>query len=211
MPLTRASVKSAALSKPIQTSFDQGTIDSILGQEMKANESLVHTERIEALILMIRGHKVLLDRDLAVLYGVETKALNQAVRRNRDRFPPDFMFQLTAEEVAGLNRSQIVTGAQKHRDPRFRPYGFSEQGVAMLSSVLRSKQAVAVNIEIMRAFVRLREILASNRELAAKLSELERHIVSHDKQIHTIFEAIRQLISPPKKRHRQIGFQPKKK
>ena len=131
---------------------------------MKANEALVHTERIQELILMIRGHKVLLDRDLAVLYGVETKAPNQAVRRNpgspaaqprwggrRDRFPPDFMFQLTSEEVAGLNRSQIVTGAQKHHDPRFRPYAFSEQGVAMLSSVLRSKQAVAVNIEIMRA------------------------------------------------------------
>ena len=118
---------------------------------MKANEALVHTERIQALILMIRGHKVLLDRDLAVLYSVETRALNQAVRRNRDRFPPDFIFQLTADEVAGLNRSQIVTGSQKHRDPRFRPYAFSEQGVAMLSSVLRSKQAVAVNIEIMRA------------------------------------------------------------
>ena len=112
-----------------------------------------------------------MDRDLAVLYGVETKALNQAVRRNQDRFPTDFMFQLTADEVAGLNRSQIVTGSQKHRDPRFRPYAFSEQGVAMLSSVLRSKQAVAVNIEIMRAFVSLREMLVSNREFAAKLSE----------------------------------------
>ena len=148
MRLTRASLKTAAISKTIQTSFEQGTKDSI---EMTANESLVHNEQIEVLILMIRGHKVLLDRDLAVLYGVETKALNQAVRRNRDRFPPDFMFQLTPKEVAGLHRSQIVTGAQKHRDPRFRPYAFSEQGVAMLSSVLRSKQAVAVNIEIMRA------------------------------------------------------------
>ena len=121
------------------------------------------------------------------------------------------MFQLTPKEVARLNRSQIVTGAQKHRDPRFRPYAFSEQGVAMLSSVLRSKQAVAVNIEIMRAFVRLREILASNRELATKLGELERHIVTHDKQINAIFEAIRQLISPPDSGRKQIGFQPKKK
>jgi len=178
---------------------------------MKADEALVHTERIEAIILMMRGHRVLLDRDLAVLYGVETKALNQAVRRNLDRFPPDFMFQLTTDEVAGLNRSQIVTGAQKHRDPRFRPYAFSEQGVAMLSSVLRSKQAVAVNIEIMRAFVRLRETLALSREFAAKLGELEQHIVTHDKQIHTIFEAIRQLISPSQSPRRQIGFQPKKK
>jgi hypothetical protein len=178
---------------------------------MNANVSLVHTERIHELILMIRGQRVLLDRDLAALYGVETKALNQAVRRNRDRFPPDFMFQLTADEVDGLNRSQIVTGSQKHRDPRFRPYAFSEQGVAMLSSVLRSKQAVAVNIEIMRAFVHLREILTSNREFAAKLVELQRHVDTHDKQIRTIFEAIRQLISPAKTRQRQIGFQPKKK
>ena len=150
-----------------------------------------------------------MDRDLAVLYGVETKALNQAVRRNRERFPSDFMFQLTRDEVAELNRSQFVTGSQKHRDPRFRPYAFSEQGVAMLSSVLRSKQAVAVNIEIMRAFVRLREMLASNRELADKLNALERHVATHDKQIQAIFEAIRQLISPAKTSRRQIGFQPK--
>ena len=177
---------------------------------MKANASLVQTERVEKLILIIRGHKVLLDSDLAVLYGVETKVLNQAVRRNRDRFPSDFMFQLTADEVAELNRSQIVTGPQKHRDPRFRPYAFSEQGVAMLSSVLRSKQAVAVNIEIMRAFVRLREMLASNRAISEKLAELVRHVATHDRQIHTIFEAIRQLISPPKTEQRQIGFQPKK-
>ncbi len=179
---------------------------------MKANASLVPTEQVEKLILIIRGHKVLLDSDLAVLYGVETKVLNQAVRRNRDRFPSDFMFQLTASEVADLNRSQIVTGSQKHRDPRFRPFAFTEQGVAMLSSILRSKRAVTVNIEIMRAFVRLREMLASNRELAEKLSELERHIAMHDKQIQTIFEAIRQLISTPETetKHRLIGFQPKK-
>jgi len=176
---------------------------------MKPNESLLPTDRIQALILMVRGHRVLRDRDLAVLYGVETKALNQAVRRNRDRFPPDFMFQLTAGEVAELNRSQTVTGSQKHRDPRFRPYAFSEQGVAMLSSVLRSKRAVTVNIEIMRAFVHLREMLASNRELAQKLSELERHIAGHDKQIQAIFEAIRQLISPVKTSRRQIGFKAK--
>ena len=146
---------------------------------MKANASLVQTELVEKLILIIRGHKGLLDSDLAVLYGVETKVLNQAVRRNRDRFPSDFMFQLTADEVAESNRSQIVTGPQKHRDPRFRPYAFSEQGVAMLSSVLRSKQAVAVNIEIMRAFVRLREMLASNRAISEKLTELECHVATH--------------------------------
>jgi hypothetical protein len=121
------------------------------------------------------------------------------------------MFQLTAGELVELNRSQIVTGSQKHRDPRSRPYAFSEQGVAMLSSVLRSKRAVAVNIEIMRAFVRLREMLASNRELARKLNEFERHIATHDKQIQAIFEAIRQLISPAKTSRRQIGFKPKGK
>lgn len=177
---------------------------------MKANSSLVPTEQVEKLILTIRGHRVLLDSDLAVLYGVETKALNQAVRRNRERFPSDFMFQLTAGEVAELNRSQIVTGSQKHRDPRFRAFAFSEQGVAMLSSVLRSKRAVTMNIEIMRAFVRLREVLTSNREVAERLSQLERHIATHDKQIQTIFEAIRQLLNPPETKHRLIGFQPKK-
>lgn len=109
---------------------------------MKTNESIVPLERIQALILLVRGQKVLLDTHLAALYDVETKALNQAVRRNRDRFPSDFMFQLTVDEVAELNRSHVVTGSQKHRDPRFRPYAFSEQGVAMLSSVLRSKRAV---------------------------------------------------------------------
>ncbi|HMG76078.1 MAG TPA: ORF6N domain-containing protein [Pyrinomonadaceae bacterium] len=118
---------------------------------MKVNAPSLPADRIHALIVIIRGQKVLLDRDLAVLYGVETKALNQAVRRNLDRFPSDFMFRLTAEEVVELNRSQFVTGSQKHRDPRSRPYAFSEQGVAVLSSVLRSKRAVTVNIEIMRA------------------------------------------------------------
>ena len=115
--------------------------------------SLIPVERIEQAIYLIRGEKVMLDRDLTGLYQVTTAALNQAVRRNRERFPSDFMFQLTRSEVTQLNRSQIVIGSQKHRDPRFRPYAFTEQGVAMLSSVLRSKRAISVNIEIMRAFV----------------------------------------------------------
>ena len=112
----------------------------------------------------------MLDRDLAELYQVTTAALNQALRRNRERFPSDFMFQLTQSEVTQLNRSQIVIGAQKHRDPRFRPYAFTEQGIAMLSSVLRSKRAISVNIEIMRAFVKLRQMLASNSELSRRLN-----------------------------------------
>ena len=121
---------------------------------MKTSLVKIPVERIEKAIYLIRGEKVMLDRedrDLAELYEVQTKVLNQAVRRNRDRFPSDFLFQLTLDEVGALNRSQIVTGSQKHRDPRFRPYAFTEQGVAMLSSLLRSKSAVAVNVEIMRA------------------------------------------------------------
>ena len=140
---------------------------------MKTFNLNLSLERTEKSILVIRGEKVMLDTDLAHLYEVTTKALNQAVRRNRDRFPGDFMFQLTREETEQLNRSQIVTGSQKHRDPRFPPYAFTEQGVAMLSSILRSKRAVMVNISIMRAFVKLRGMLASNTELSRKLDKLE--------------------------------------
>jgi hypothetical protein len=134
---------------------------------------LITIEKVEKAIYLIRGEKVMLDRDLARLYDVPTGALNQAVRRNRDRFPKDFMFQLAATEVTELNLSQIVIGSQKHRNPRLRPYAFTEQGVAMLSTVLRSKRAITVNIEIMRAFVKLRQLLASNTELARRLDELE--------------------------------------
>src|ERR1044071_1162020 len=154
---------------------------------------LIPSKRIEKAIYLIRGEKVMLDRDLAKLYGVMTGALNQAVRRNRERFPEDFMFRLTPAEVAELNLSQIVTGSDKHRDPRLRPYAFTEQGVAMLSSVLRSKRAVAVNIEIMRAFLRLRQILTSHAELARKLDELEN---KYDHQFKVVFDAIRQLMMP---------------
>lgn len=155
------------------------------------------------MILLVRGQKVMLDSDLADLYEVTTKALNQAVRRNLERFPTDFMFQLTQQEAAELNRSQSVTGSQKHRDPRFRPYAFTEQGVAMLSSVLRSRRAAVVNIAIMRAFVTLRAMLNSNAELAHKLEALER---KYDRQFKVVFDAIRQLMSPPEPRRKQIGF-----
>src|SRR6266852_431819 len=152
------------------------------------HSSLIPIEKIERAIYFIRGEKVILDRDLALLYDVTTAALNQAVRRNRERFPTDFMFQLTRSEVIELNRSQIVIGLQKHRDPRFRPYAFTEQGIAMLSSVLRSKRAISVNIEIMRAFVKLRQMLASNSELSHRLDELES---KYDKQFRVVFDAIR--------------------
>ncbi len=155
---------------------------------------LISTERIEKAIYYIRGEKVMLDRDLARLYDVSTAAFNQAVRRNRERFPEDFMFQLTSTEIAQLNRSQIVIGSEKHRDPRFRPYAFTEQGVAMLSSVLRSKRAITVNIEIMRAFVKLRQMLASNAELSRRLEELES---KYDKHFRVVFDAIRQLMATP--------------
>jgi hypothetical protein len=173
---------------------------------MKTDLIKIPVERIEKAIYLIRGEKVMLDVDLAELYEVQTKALNQAVRRNLDRFPSDFMFQLTKEEFSALNRSQFVTGPQKHRDPRFRPYAFTEQGVAMLSSVLRSKRAIVVNVEIMRTFVRLRQILASNAELAHKLNELEKRC---DRQFKIVFDAIRQLMAPTPTKGKQIGFRTK--
>lgn len=161
---------------------------------------IIPSERIERSILLFRGHKVILDSDLAELYGVETKALVQAVQRNIDRFPIDFMFQLTEEEFARL-RSQIVTSNRGGR--RYAPYVFTEQGVAMLSSVLRSKQAVQVNIEIMRAFVRLRQMLSTNRELSKRLDDLEKR---YDDQFSDVFEAIRELMSPTEPPKRRIGF-----
>ena len=176
---------------------------------MKSLGSSLRATRIEKAILEIRGDRVMLDVDLAALYGVTTKVLNQAVRRNRDRFPQDFMLQLTDAEVGDLNRSQPVTGSQKHRNPRYSPFAFTEQGIAMLSSVLRSKRAVAVNIEIMRAFVRRRKFVAAHGELSAKLTELEGRVGIHDEEIRTIFNAIRQLMTPPPAKVKQIGFRPK--
>jgi phage regulator Rha-like protein len=168
------------------------------------DRSLVPTERIERAILLLRGQKVILDIDLAALYGVEAKVLNQAVKRNLERFPEDFMFQLNADEAAFL-RSQTVTlktGRGQHR--KYLPYAFTEQGVAMLSSVLRNARAVQVNIEIMRAFVRLRKMLASNAQLAGKLDALEK---KYDAQFKVVFEAIRQLMAPPDRPPKKIGFE----
>lgn len=176
---------------------------------MSRNQNLaLNAERIVQSIVRLRGHRVLLDAELARLYGVETRVLVQAVKRNRERFPEDFMFQLTAEEAEAL-RSQIVisnTGPGRG-GRRYLPYAFTEQGVAMLSSVLGSLQAIAVNIEIMRAFVRLREMLASNQELKRKLDELERRLGAHDQAIASILSAIRELMAPPESpKKRRIGF-----
>ena len=159
---------------------------------------------IDRKILLLRGERVMLDEDLAVLYGVETKLLTRAVHRNRSRFPADFMFQLTAEEYAAL-RIQSGTSNTGRGGRRYRPYAFTEEGVAMLSSVLRSPRAVAVNVEIMRAFVRLRRMLAGNADLARKLTALEK---KYDAQFRVVFDAIRELMTPTAKPRRPIGFRP---
>jgi hypothetical protein len=168
------------------------------------NKEVIPVERVVESIRWIRGQKVLLDFDLATLYGVPTKVLNQAVKRNSARFPEDFMFQLRAEETRSL-RSQFVT-LKRGQHLKYRPYAFTEQGVAMLSSVLNSDRAIKVNIAIMRAFVKLRQMLDTNGELAQKFSKLERRVGKHDEEIATILEAIRQLIAPPEKPRREIGF-----
>jgi len=163
----------------------------------------ISTDRIEQTILLIRRQRVMLDTDLAKLYGVPAKVLNQAVRRNASRFPADFMFQLTGEEAAAL-RSQFVTlktGRGQHR--KYRPYVFTEQGVAMLSSVLHSERAIQVNIAIMRAFVQLREMIGSNKGLARRLNELEK---KYDSQFRVVFEAIRELMAEPESKVKRIGF-----
>jgi hypothetical protein len=163
---------------------------------------LIPAERVDGRIYLIRGHKVILDFDLAELYGVPTKTLNQAVKRNAARFPDDFMFQLTVEEAAAM-RSQFVTASR--RNLRFQPFAFTEQGVAMLSGLLNSPRAIAVNIEIMRAFVRLRQLISSSAELARKLAALEK---KYDAQFKAVFDAIRELMSPemPVGRGREMGF-----
>ena len=165
---------------------------------------MIPIERIARAIVLIHGQKVMLDADLAELYGVETKALNRAVKRNIGRFPGDFMFQLTTEEAERL-RYQIgtlKTGRGRHR--KYRSYAFTEQGIAMLSSVLHSERAVRVNIEIMRAFVQLRQMLSSHAELARKLAALEK---KYDAQFKVVFDAIRELTAPPEPpKKRRIGF-----
>jgi len=172
---------------------------------MSDEQSIIPTWRIEQIILLIRGEKVMLDSDLAALYGVTTKALVQAVKRNISRFPEDFMFQLTPEEFADL-RSQIVTSSsgEEWGGRRYAPYAFTEQGVAMLSSVLKSQRAIQVNIEIMRAFVRMRRMIASHEELARRLDELE---ARYDARFRFIFDALRKMMQPPATKHRRVGFQ----
>lgn len=188
---------------------------------MAEPKSLIPAEIIEKKIYLLRGQKVMLSIDLAGLYQVEPRALIQAVKRNIDRFPKDFMFQLTWDEVSALKSQSVISSDPRARTSRsqivilkrglnikYRPYAFTEQGVAMLSSVLRSKRAIQVNIEIMRAFVRLRKILASHAELARKLEALEK---KYDSQFKVVFDAIRQLMAPPAAGQKKIGFQLREK
>ena len=160
----------------------------------------IPVERITRAILLIRGQKVILDADLAELYDVETKALNRAVKRNIERFPRDFVFELTKVEA---ERLRCQSGTSKRGGRRYRPYAFTEQGVAMLSSVLHSQRAIRVNIEIMRAFVQLRQLLSSHADLARKLEALEK---KYDAQFKVVFDAIRELMAPPAPPKRRIGF-----
>lgn len=178
----------------------------------------VAVDAIAGRILTLRGQRVLLDADLAALYGVPTKRLNEQVKRNAERFPADFMFRLSFEEVEALNRSQFATGSQKHRDPRFTPLAFTEHGAMMAGFMLNSPHAVEVSVYVVRAFVRLREALATSRELAAKLDALEQKTellsLQHDSfasntraQLKQVFDALRQLMAPPDVApKRPIGF-----
>jgi phage regulator Rha-like protein len=172
---------------------------------MPKTNAIVPVERIESRILLIRGHKVMLDSDLAELYGVTTKRLNEQVKRNQERFPVDFMFQLTSEETKGL-RSQIATSKQQRGGRRYRPYAFTEHGAIMAASVLNTHRAIEVSLYVVRAFVKLREMLRTHKELARKLAELEKRIEGHDEEIVALFEAIRQLMEPPEKSGKRIGF-----
>jgi hypothetical protein len=170
----------------------------------KTNRALVPAEKIEGVILLIRGQKVMLDRDLASLYGVETRVLVQAVKRNLRRFPHDFMFQLSRDELEKWRSHFVISNPSAKMALRRRPYAFTEHGVAMLSSVLNSNRAVDVNIEIMRAFVRLRRMLSTHSDLAKKLKALEK---KYDAQFKVVFDAIRALMSPPQPEEGpRIGF-----
>jgi hypothetical protein len=177
----------------------------IMKRKQKQAALPITIDRITQSILVLRGHRMLLDSDLAALYGVPTKVLIQSVKRNIDRFPEDFLLQLSPEEWAAL-RSQIVTSSAIHGGRRYAPFAFTEQGVAMLSSVLKSRRAIAVNIEIMRVFVRMRELLASHKVLAQQLQKLEKKVASHDVAIADVMRTIRELMNPLPLKSRPIGF-----
>ncbi len=175
------------------------------------SKEIIPIDRIGHLIFVFREQKVMLDSDLADLYGVSTGHLNRAVKRNTGCFPPDFMFQLSTEEVHFLKCQFGISKPGRGGRRRSTPFASTEQGIAMLSSVLNNERAIKVNIAIMRAFVKLRQMLDVNRELAVKFSELERRVDKHDEDIAAILEAIRQLMAPPEKARREIGFHVREK
>jgi phage regulator Rha-like protein len=172
---------------------------------MRGND-LVPAERVERAILVMRGRKVIIDGTLAALYGVTTKRLNEQVKRNVERFPDDFVFQLTEEEHVSLrsHSATLDTGRGRHR--KYRPFAFTEHGALMAASVLSSPKAIEMSILVVRAFVRLRELLATHSRLAAKLGEHERGLARHDRQFVVLFDAIRELMAPPVKQKKRIGF-----
>ena len=180
-------------------------------------KGLIPIERIERAIFLIRGQRVILDADLAKLYGVPTFRFNEAFKRNRHRFPDDFAFRLTVAEFADLrsqtasaqemvNSSQFAMSSSRHRGIVHRPWAFTEHGALMAANILRSKQAGQVSVFVVRAFVRLRALLGTHKELDKKLAELERRVESHDAHIQSLFEAIRRLMTPPRAKPRRIGF-----
>jgi len=196
--------------------------NGLQGYPITEGSERYEAQLIEQMIMTIRGHRVILDADLARIYGVPTKRLNEQVRRNADRFPPDFALVLTEEEVTNLksqiatsstslNRSQFATGSQRHRDPRFTPYAFTEHGALMVANVLRSKRAVDMSVFVVRAFIRLRGMVSTHRELSRRLAELEKRLESHDEQIQLILRVIKQLMAAPERPPKKIGFQLKER
>ena len=177
-------------------------------ERMVETMELIPVERIESRIYLIRGKKVMLDFNLAELYQVPTWRLNEQVKRNIERFPEDFMFSLTRQEILSISQIAISSSGKKRESVKFSKNvnAFTEQGVAMLSSVLRSKRAIQVNIAIMRAFVKLKQVLATHKEVSRKLKELEGRVDTHDSDIKAIFEAIRKMVEPASKPVRRIGF-----
>jgi DNA-binding HxlR family transcriptional regulator len=173
---------------------------------VKTEDGAASSSEISRTIVVLRSQRVILDRDLAALYGVSTKRLNEAVKRNARRFPADFVFRLTRVEVEILNRSQIATTSSKHRNPRFPPFAFTEHGAIQAANVLNSSRAIEMGVHVVRAFVRLRELLVSNKALAQKLDELERKYRHHDKAIAAMLAAIRELMNPTPVKRRGIGF-----
>jgi hypothetical protein len=174
---------------------------------MKSSDEIVVISSIERSIYLIRGKRVMLDADLAAVYGVPTKRLNEQVKRNRDRFPSDFAFRLSRAEVMELNRSQIATGSQKHRDSRFPPLAFTEYGAVMAANVLNSARAVRMSVYIVRAFVRMREELFARSGMERRLARIEKTLLGHDAALRDLYEKIRPLLlPPPESPKRQIGF-----